>query len=239
MSKLCNKCHIEKDETEFYIKKGGLDTICKTCNRAYSRQYNLTHKEQYKQYYQAHKEQHSIEMKTWYQNNKEQHTIKMKEWYKENKEQHNKNGYNYRQQNKEKINQQRKEKYNTDISYRLSFVFSGYLRKTLNGNKKYKHWEDIVPYTLEELKKHLESQFDENMSWDNYGDYWEIDHIIPINIFNFTTYQDKEFQVCWSLTNLRPLEKSLNRQRPKDGSDISENLKQQILNNYVAGRDKH
>ncbi len=33
---------------------------------------------------------------------------------------------------------------------------------------------DICSY-----KKHIEAQFKEEMSWDNYGD-WHIDHIIPL-----------------------------------------------------------
>lgn len=72
------------------------------------------------------------------------------------------------------------------------------------------------------------------MSWNNYGDYWEIDHIIPINTFNFNSYEDREFQVCWSLANLRPLEKIANRKRPKDGSDIPNNIQDKIRkgNNY-------
>lgn len=48
--------------------------------------------------------------------------------------------------------------------------------------------------------------------------------------------KDKQFQICWSLMNLRPLEKSANRNRPKDGRDISEDLKQQILGqNIISG----
>ena len=87
----------------------------------------------------------------------------------------------------------------------------------------------MVSYSFQKLKEHIESQFTPEMSWDNYGEYWEIDHIIPKNLFNFSDFTDKQFQICWSLANLRPLEKSLNRSRPKDGSDISEELKQQIL----------
>ena len=99
----------------------------------------------------------------------------------------------------------------------------------LRENKSERHWEDLVPYTLQELKQHIESQFTSEMTWDNYGTYWEIDHIIPQNTFNFTSEKDIEFKMCWSLPNLRPLEKSLNRKRPKDGRDIPENIKQKLL----------
>lgn len=40
---------------------------------------------------------------------------------------------------------------------------------------------------------------------------------------------DLDFKVCWSLANLRPLEKIANCSKPKDGSDISEELKQSTL----------
>lgn len=131
----------------------------------------------------------------------------------------------------------RQRKYKQDAakspSFRLNDSFSAGIRTSLKENKAGQHWEDLVPYTLQQLKEHLESQFDENMNWNNYGSYWEVDHVIPKNTFEFTTYTDKEFQICWSLDNLRPLEKVVNRQRPKDGSDISEELKQKILNQVI------
>jgi len=53
-------------------------------------------------------------------------------------------------------------------------------------------------------KNHLEKQFKDGMTWDNYGD-WHIDHIRPISSFNFKSYEDKEFKECWDLNNLQPL----------------------------------
>lgn len=44
-----------------------------------------------------------------------------------------------------------------------------------------------------------------------------------------TSMDDLSFRVCWSLANLRPLEKIANHSRPKDGSDIPEELKQSIF----------
>jgi len=43
---------------------------------------------------------------------------------------------------------------------------------------------------IETFKKNIESQFEEEMSWENYGD-WEIDHIIPIK-FNGPTHYGKK-----------------------------------------------
>jgi hypothetical protein len=69
------------------------------------------------------------------------------------------------------------------------------------SNKNGRHWEDVVGYKLEDLKIHIEKQFDSKMSWDNYGTYWHIDHIIPRSYFSMEQTKD-----CWALENLRPLE---------------------------------
>ena len=108
-----------------------------------------------------------------------------------------------------------------------------YSLKSRNLPKEEKHWENLVPYTILELKEHLERQFDKNMTWENMGKYWEIDHIIPQNTFKFTSYKDKDFQICWSLANLRPLERTINKSRPKDGSDLDVDTKLLILNQDV------
>ena len=53
------------------------------------------------------------------------------------------------------------------------------------------------------------------------GDGKELDHIKPIILFNFNSPEDKEFQECWALNNLRPLEKMANI---KKGNKYEENL---------------
>lgn len=93
------------------------------------------------------------------------------------------------------------------VKGKLNNSMSGRIRYSLKyGSKNGRHWESLVGYTVYELKKHLESKFDYNMSWDNYGTYWEIDHIIPICVFNYESPEDIDFKRCWSLDNLQPLE---------------------------------
>lgn len=76
-----------------------------------------------------------------------------------------------------------------------------------------------LPYTIEELKNHLQLLFEPWMSWNNWGKYnsktwndhntltwtWQIDHIIPHSTFKYTSMEDQEFKDCWALSNLRPL----------------------------------
>lgn len=81
----------------------------------------------------------------------------------------------------------------------------------LKSKKEGRKWETLVGYTIEKLITHLEKQFDDKMSWDNYGKYWEIDHKKPKSLFYYESPEGKEFKECWAIENLQPLEKSLNR----------------------------
>jgi hypothetical protein len=101
-----------------------------------------------------------------------------------------------------------------------------YLGLKSNGvSKGGKSIIEYLPYSIRELKEHLEKQFESWMTWNNYGMYnaktwddndlttwtWNIDHIIPQSIFRYTSMSDINFQECWSLSNLRPLSSKTNR----------------------------
>ena len=64
-------------------------------------------------------------------------------------------------------------------------------------------WKHL-PYTTEELARHLEDQFTDGMTWENMA-YWHIDHIRPISSFCFESFDDPEFLECFALSNLQPL----------------------------------
>jgi hypothetical protein len=58
--------------------------------------------------------------------------------------------------------------------------------------------------SIEELKKHLQSQFSEGMSWDNYNYHgWHIDHIRPLSSFDLTDVE--QFKQANHYTNLQPM----------------------------------
>jgi IS30 family transposase len=59
------------------------------------------------------------------------------------------------------------------------------------------------------LRIHIEKQFKEGMSWDNYGE-WEIDHIVPLKYQNPTLEQLVE---RFHYTNLQPLWATENRSK--------------------------
>lgn len=96
--------------------------------------------------------------------------------------------------------------------------------KSIKRNKNGYHWEKLVNYTLNDLKRHLESKFTIWMNWDNYGSYWQIDHIKPVSSFSYKTFNDSDFKKCWSLSNLQPLEKEINFLKHNKISKIYENM---------------
>ena len=157
-------------------------------------------------------------------------------YYKKNCEKLRGRAKLYRQQNSEKIKEyarnymlkrepwlirkmkEYQKEYQKNYSRKLyrnpKFRFNSNIRRAiseaLEGKKMGRRWETLVGYTLQDLIKHLEKLFDENMNWENYGSYWWIDHIKPISLFSYSCSKDLEFKECWALNNLQPMEKIAN-----------------------------
>jgi len=107
----------------------------------------------------------------------------------------------------------RRLKLNTSVAVRRALK-----SRYINKNKE-SAW-DYLPFTATQLKDHLEKLWESWMNWDNYGGRlneprktWHLDHIVPQNNFNFTSMNDPQFIECWSLSNLRPLDKHENRKK--------------------------
>lgn len=103
-----------------------------------------------------------------------------------------------------------RKKRRKDPKFRLDNNMATAIWYALKKRKAGRRWKELVGYTLEDLVKHLEKQFDENMNWENYGSYWWLDHIKARSSFNYLLPEDSEFQECWALENLQPLEKIAN-----------------------------
>ena len=142
--------------------------------------------------------------------NKEKLDEYTKNWYEQNKEHRKQYLKEYREKNVDKIRKIKRDYEKTrkanDPIYKLINNFRTAIYQVLKENnvKKNGHYFDILKYSPEDLITHLEKQFDERMSWDNYGE-WHVDHIKPISSFNIQEIGDNEFIECWSLNNLQPL----------------------------------
>jgi ATP-dependent Lon protease len=133
-----------------------------------------------------------------------------KKWSEQNKEHLKQYIKEYRKNNVDKIRQIKRdyERYRkaSDPAYKLISNFRTAIYQVLKENnvEKNKHYFDILKYTPEELISHLEKQFTDSMTWENYGE-WHVDHRMPISSFNFESVDDDSFIKCWSLENLQPM----------------------------------
>lgn len=182
--KQCSKCKIWKDEGEFHKNsrtKDGLCSKCKVCAIILAQKWTEDNRKRSRQ----------IKAK-WQKNNRQKQNEIRKRWRKANP----KKVASIQKKHDAKRAKVPRNKLSRNISRRI--------RYSLHGNKNGLHWETLVGYTLQELKQHIESQFVEGMSWDNYGE-WHIDHQIPISAFNFDFPEDIDFKRCWAIENLKPL----------------------------------
>ena len=116
----------------------------------------------------------------------------------------------YRENNIDKIRQIKRDyernRKATDPLYKLISNFRTAIYQVLKESnvEKNKSYFDILGYTPEELINHLEKQFKDDMTWDNYG-VWHVDHKLPITSFDIQGMGDEEFMKCWCLDNLQPM----------------------------------
>jgi len=183
-TKRCPKCDTIKSVEEFHRSKGRFDGRsgwCASCANTAVKRWSK----------QNHKKDREMHLR-WKRENKERIKVVNGLWVESNKDK----TYSAQKRHRDKVR-------NT-LKGRLNIRLSNSIRISLNGEKKNGHWEDLVGYTLDQLKRHLEKKFLHGMGWNNFGE-WHIDHIIPVAAFNYQYPEDIDFKKCWSLKNLRPL----------------------------------
>lgn len=185
LEKKCYDCKTVKSASEFHKHKneiGGLKNQCKACCAI-----------RRSKYYKANK---IIEQKA------------SKKYKKENSRSLSEATREYRKRNPDKVKKWKKTFYlkcMSDPVLHLHLTFGSKLNRMIKKSKNNKTIKELLGYSFEELVKHLEQQFSEGMTWENYGKAWHIDHIVPKSWFKFSGADDPEFQKCWALSNLQPL----------------------------------
>lgn len=226
-SKCCGRCKTYKLLTVFGNCPRAWDKLRPTCKECL-KEINVENKdkrtEYNKQYWEKTKDQQKERHRKWVSENQEHVKEKMKEWLENNKEHKKQKDSEYRIANWDKKKEQSREWKRKDyqdlktnperqeefIEYKIKTNTSRRIREIL-GQSKSNRCLDYVGCSLEHLKKHIEEQFVEGMSWENYGEdkngnrvnAWHIDHTIPCKAFNLS--DETEVKACFNHRNLRPL----------------------------------
>ncbi len=177
--KRCNKCSTLKNKSEFYRNHRSPDmlaSLCKQCKVEYSRNYrqkNLDECRRKEREYSA--------------RNSGARADRVKRFYDENPEKAKEYNARYvakpqvkaamNEYGRLRINRLRKEctlfKLQLNCRNRLHAALRGI------GERKTSRTFETIGCSPQQLKDHLEKQFEIGMSWDNYGE-WHVDHITPI-----------------------------------------------------------
>jgi hypothetical protein len=179
--KICKQCYIKKPLLSFskHSKtKDKLQPKCKECERENNK--TLRQKNPNSKYYQQNKQYYKDYSKKWIEENKEKWDVYRREYQR---------NYN-------------KSKYDSDPLYKLRMCVGTRIRLALKSQNKTKLGKttDYLGCDYEHLKLHIESQFTEGMTWDNYGK-WEIDHITPVSKEGSHHYTN--LQPLWEEDNLK------------------------------------
>lgn len=133
----------------------------------------------------------------------------------------NKNRKEWKKNNVERVRENQKKYYHKNKKnplYMMKKILRNQVSSALRKHQftKSKPTIKYIGCTIEELKAHIEKQFKPGMTWDNYGPYWHIDHIIPLGLA--TT--EKQVKELLHYTNLQPLEAEKNLKKGKKLENI-------------------
>lgn len=195
--KTCAVCNEEKSLDQFYNKHNGKDSKCKHCVLEYFKKlYTNTER----------KETQRLSAKNWYKNNKSKHLSRCAERYTNKKEEiKEKTKARFHALSKEEQDIFRKRKQECkkrNPNYRAIKSYRRRLRKYLDS--KVGTTIELLGCSPSELRQHLESLWQEGMSWSNYGLYgWHIDHKRPVSSFDLSCKE--QAKQCFHYSNLQPL----------------------------------
>ena len=180
--KKCKRCLIDKSLDQFRLMGKYHQSYCKKCE-------SLNHCEWAKE----NRKQATETARKYRQANPEQHAEAVKRYNKAHPEKRRKTHNTYIAKRKLK-----------DFNFKLACAVRSRLGTALKDNAKSGSAVTDLGCSIPELKEHIEKQWQEGMSWDNWTlDGWHIDHIKPLASFDLTDLT--QFKAAVHYTNLQPL----------------------------------
>jgi len=111
--------------------------------------------------------------------------------------------YHKKEEVRERVNKRYKERRETDLQYKLTVYLRSRLNSAIRDNAKVGSSIKDLGCSIDFLKDYIAAKFHDGMTWDNWGDVWELDHIAPLWKFDLTDRE--QFLNACNYTNLQPL----------------------------------
>lgn len=111
--------------------------------------------------------------------------------------------YRKTEKGKEYIKTYNQKRFDENEQHRINLKLHNNLNKLIHRPTYNGYMVELVGCSRKEFINFIESQFENDMSWDNYGSDWRIDHIVPCSYFDLT--DDEEQRVCFNWRNTQPL----------------------------------
>lgn len=172
MKKICTTCKDDKLLTDFYRRKNVPDGRCSECKECSKKRNKTGHR-------------------NYYLNNKQMILKKNKKYLK-----------TYKDTYKPRRNARNKERFKTDIAFKLSHYLRRRMNSAIKRNQKNGSAVSDLGCTIQFFKTHIESKFLNGMTWNNHGE-WHLDHIRPLASFDFS--DRNQFLQAAHYTNYQPL----------------------------------
>lgn len=114
-----------------------------------------------------------------------------------------------------------RNKWKNNLDYRIKSKLRNHINRMIRMAKQKKNGRRTTMFlgvSMAIAKKKIESRFRDGMTWENHGEVWEIDHIVPLSHFDLTN----EYQLLMAnhISNLQPLLKKENRKKSDNFSGI-------------------
>lgn len=116
----------------------------------------------------------------------------------------------YREENSEVLQANYKDRMQSDPRFRLLHNLRSRINSTFKHQsaKRTFSYSDMWGCSSSDLCDHIETTFSEDISWENYGTYWTVDHLLPCDAFDHTN-TDAQL-ICHNWRNLRAMESRSN-----------------------------
>jgi len=199
----CTKCNVIKNTDEFESGR----RQCKLCRSKSHKAWYKENRESRLAYNSEYRKNNiegiKVREKEYENNRRELRTEYKRKYYAENREKIAEHKKQYAKKNKNKLASAQR-KYRENVSNRIAGNIRSRVRYAIREKHIRKPGSAIkeLGCTTDQLVLYLELQFQEGMTWDNYGE-WHIDHIKPLASFNLSDID--EFKQACHYTNLQPL----------------------------------